>query len=166
MRQNLILNYVCVNATTIVMLPRRFSAKPFAREPDTELRLCQCNYPSYAAAEDFGRRFLQGTLTTQGPNDATPQRRDDATAQRCNDATPQRWNGATTQRRNGATAQRRNDATTQCRNAATPQRHNDTTAQRRNDAMTQRCKFLVVNPVSFLRNVCGKGVILIQVFAK
>ena len=65
MRQNLILNYVSVNATTIVTLPRKFSAKPFATEPDTELRLCQCNYHSYAAdaaAQDFRQSLSRQSL--------------------------------------------------------------------------------------------------------
>ena len=103
------------------MLPRRFSAKPFAREPDTELRLCQCNYPSYAAAEDFGRIFFARDVDdarTQRRDAATMQRRNDVTPQRCNTATVERRNDTTTERRNHATTQRRDEATTQQRNAA------------------------------------------------
>ena len=108
MRENLILNYISVSATTIVMLPRKFSAKPFAREPDTEPRLCQCNYHSYAAAEGFWQSFYQGALTPQGPKAATTHSRNGATTQRCNDATPQRRDAATPRRCNAATPQRHN----------------------------------------------------------
>ena len=139
MRENLILNYISVSATTIVTLPRKFSAKPFAREPDTEPRLCQCNYHSYAAEEGFWQSFYQGTLTTQGPKAATTQRRNAASTQRRNDATTQGRKGARAQGRKGARAQRCNNAATPQRcNAATPQRRNDATAQRRSDATTQR----------------------------
>ena len=138
MRENLILNYISVSATTIVMLPRKFSAKPFAREPDTEPRLCQCNYHSYAAGEGFWQSFYQGALTPQGPNDAKTQRRNGATTQRCNDATMQRRSDATTQRSNHAAQQPRNDASTQRRNDAKTQRRNDATMQRRSAATTQR----------------------------
>ena len=172
MRENLILNYISVSATTIVTLPRKFSAKPFVREPDTEPRLCQCNYHSYAAAEGFWQSFYQGALTPQGPNDAKTQRCNDATMQRCNDATMQRRSDATTQRsnhattqpRNDATTQRRNDATTRRCNAATPQRRDDATPQRRNDT-TYTCEMSVTSVVTELHPKGLLRVVQISIYA-
>ena len=154
------------------MLPRKFSAKPFAREPDTEPRLCQCNYHSYAAAEGFWQSFYQGALTPQGPNDAktqrcndaTMRRRDDATTQRCNDAAQQPRNDATTQRCNDAKTQRRNDATMQRRNAAAPRRCNAATPQRRNDT-TYTCEMSVTSVVTELHPKGLLRVVQISIYA-